>query len=50
MTAQLGADGLDLLGDPLPELLTDVAGVQPQPAGEWVRLKRSWAFAQFSGW
>ena len=39
MTAQIGADGLDLLGDPLPELLTDVAGVQPQPGGEWVHLK-----------
>jgi hypothetical protein len=32
MTARLGADGLDLLGEPLPELLTDIAGVQPQPA------------------
>jgi hypothetical protein len=29
MTAQPGEDGLDLLGDPLPELLTDVAGVRP---------------------
>ena len=44
MTAQLGADGLDLLGDPLPELLTDVAGVQPQSAGEWVHLKDKLGF------
>jgi hypothetical protein len=44
MTAQLGADGLDLLGDPLPELLTDVAGVQPQPGGEWVHLKDKLGF------
>jgi hypothetical protein len=44
MTAQLGADGLNLLGDPLPELLTDVAGVQPQPGGEWVHLKDKLGF------
>src|SRR6266852_2328151 len=44
MTAQLGADGLDLLGDPLPELLTDVAGVRPQPGGEWVHLKDELGF------
>jgi hypothetical protein len=44
MTAQLGADGVDLLGDPLPELLTDVAGVQPQPGGEWVHLKDKLGF------
>ena len=44
MTAQIGADGLDLLGDPLPELLTDVAGVQPQPGGEWVHLKDKLGF------
>ena len=29
MTAQIGADGLDLFGDPLPELLTDVRGSSP---------------------
>src|SRR5262249_13188976 len=44
MTAQIGADGLDLLGNPLPELLTDVAGVQPQPGGEWVHLKDKLGF------
>jgi hypothetical protein len=50
MTAQTGYDGLDLLGDPLPGLLTDVAGVQPQPGREWVDLKDKLRFAQFSGW
>jgi hypothetical protein len=44
MTAQIGDDGLDLLGDPLPELLTDVARVQPQPGGEWVHLKDKLGF------
>jgi hypothetical protein len=44
MTAQIGTDGLDLLGDPLPELLTDVAGVQPQSGGEWVHLKDKLGF------
>ena len=44
MTAQIGDDGLDLLGDPLPELLTEVAGVQPQPGGEWVHLKDKLGF------
>jgi hypothetical protein len=39
MTAQIGDDGLDLFGDPRPELLTDVARVQPQPGGEWVNLE-----------
>ena len=50
MTAQIGDDGLDLLGDPLPELLTDVAGVRPQPGASGSIYKTSWAFAQFSGW
>jgi hypothetical protein len=40
----IGDDGLDLLGDPLPELLTNVAGVQPQPGGEWVHLKDKLGF------
>jgi hypothetical protein len=40
MTAQIGADGLDLFGDPLLELLTDVARVQPQPGREWVNLEK----------
>ena len=39
MTAQIGADGLDLFGDPRPELLADVARVQPEPGGEWVNLE-----------
>jgi hypothetical protein len=39
MTAQIGADGLDLLGDPLLELLTDVARVQPEPGRDWVHLE-----------
>ena len=40
MTAQIGADGLDLFGDPLLELLTDVARVQPQPGRECVNLEK----------
>lgn len=44
MTAQIGADGLDLIGDPLPELLADVARVPPQAGGEWVELKNQLGF------
>jgi hypothetical protein len=44
MTAQIGADGLDLFGDPYPELLTDVARAQPQPGGEWVDLEKRLGF------
>jgi hypothetical protein len=44
MTAQIGADGLDLFGDPRPELLTDVARVQPEPGGEWVNLEKRLGF------
>lgn len=40
MTAQIGADGLELFGDPRPELLVEVARVQPEPGGEWVHLGR----------
>ncbi len=40
MTAQIGYDGLDLRGDPRPELLIAVARVQPEPAGDWVHLGR----------
>jgi hypothetical protein len=40
MTAQIGYDGLDSRGDPRPELLIDVARVQPEPAGDWVHLGR----------
>jgi hypothetical protein len=39
MTAQIGAEGLDLFGDPLPELLADVAGLHPT-AGERVGQSR----------
>src|ERR1039457_998852 len=39
MTAQIGADGHELFGDPRPELLTEVARVQPEPGGEWVNLE-----------
>ena len=39
MTAQIGADGHELFGDPRPELLIDVARVQPEPGGEWVNLE-----------
>jgi hypothetical protein len=44
MTAQIGADGLNLFGDPCPELLTDVARVQPQPGREWVNLEKRLGF------
>lgn len=44
MTAQIGAEGLDPVGDPLPELLADVARVQPRPGGEWVELKDQLGF------
>jgi hypothetical protein len=40
MTAQIGYDGLDLRGDPRPELLIDVARVQPEPGCDWVHLGR----------
>jgi hypothetical protein len=40
MTAQIGYDGLDLSGDPRPELLIDVARVQPGPGRDWVHLGR----------
>jgi hypothetical protein len=40
MTAQIGYDGLDARGDPRPELLIDVAGVQPGPGRDWVHLGR----------
>jgi hypothetical protein len=39
MTAQIGTDGLDLFGDPRPELLADVARVQPEPGHEWVHME-----------
>jgi hypothetical protein len=40
MTAQIGYDGLDLRGDSRPELLIDVARVQPEPGRDWVHLGR----------
>lgn len=40
MTAQIGYDRLAFLGDPRPELLTEVARVQPRPAGDWVNLEK----------
>ena len=39
MTAQIGYDGLDLRGDPRPELLIEVARVQPEPGCDWVRSR-----------
>jgi len=30
MTAQIGADGLEIFGDPRPELLFDVTRIQPK--------------------
>jgi hypothetical protein len=44
MAARIGYDGPDLLGSPLPELLADVARVEPQPGGEWVELKDKLGF------
>lgn len=38
MTAQIGDGGLDLFGDPRPELLADVARARPEPGGEWADL------------
>jgi hypothetical protein len=38
MTAQIGADGADLFGDPDLKLLTDVAGIQPERGRDWVHL------------
>ena len=44
MTAQIGADGHELFGDPRPELLTNVARVQPERGGEWVNLAKHLGF------
>jgi hypothetical protein len=44
MTARIGADGHDLLGDPLLELLTDVTRVQPEPGRDWVHLEDQLGF------
>jgi hypothetical protein len=40
MTAGIGADGLDLFGEPNSRLLTDVARAEPEPGGGWVHLGR----------
>ena len=40
MAAQIGYDRPDFLGDPRPELLTEVAGVQPEPGRDWVSLEK----------
>ena len=40
MAAQIGVDRTNLVGDPRPELLTEVARVQPRPAGDWVNLEK----------
>lgn len=39
MTAQIGADGLDVFRDSRPQLLAKVARVQPEPEGEWVDIE-----------
>ena len=44
MTARIGADDLDLLGDPRLGLLTDVARVQPESGREWVDLEKRLGF------
>ena len=44
MTAQIGADRLDPFDDPRPELLIDVAPVQPEPGGIWIHLEERLGF------
>ena len=44
MAAQIGGGGRELFGDPRPDLLTDVAQVQPERAGEWVHLAKRLGF------
>ena len=39
MVAQIGADGLDLFGDPRPELLADVARILPEPGRKWIDIE-----------
>jgi hypothetical protein len=39
MTAQIGADGLDLFGAPHPELLADVVRLRPESGGQWVDIE-----------
>ena len=39
-SADQRVDGLDLFGDPRPELLADVAQVEPEPGRKWVAGKR----------
>jgi len=40
MTARIGADGHDLLGDPLLPLLADVTQVRPEPGDDWAHLEK----------
>lgn len=49
MTAQIGDDGLDLFGDPRPELLTDVARSDPGRRATGSISKSVWAFARLNG-
>lgn len=39
MTAKVGADGLDIFGDPRPELLVGVVRIRPEQNGEWADLE-----------
>jgi hypothetical protein len=39
MTAQIGADGHELFGDPRPEWLTEVTRLEPEPRRDWVNLE-----------
>jgi hypothetical protein len=39
MTAQIGADGHELFGDPRPEWLTEVTRLEPEPRHDWVNLE-----------
>jgi hypothetical protein len=44
MAARIGAAGHDLLGDPVLELLADVARVEPERGHDWVRLEKRLRF------
>lgn len=45
MTARIGADGHELLGEPLLDLLAEVARVQPEPGNDWVHLEERLGFS-----
>jgi hypothetical protein len=38
MTARIGADDLNLFETPLPDLLLQISGIEPEPPGVHVRL------------